>query len=57
MEETIYSDLFIFKFFHELDMKRVLDDGRWTFNQQVLILKKLDINEQLKDAELTDVFI
>lgn len=57
MEETIYPNLFIFKFFHELDMKRVLDDGPWTFNQQVLLLKKLDVDEQLKDVKLSEVFI
>lgn len=57
MEETTYPNLFIFKFFHELDMKMVLNDGPWTFNQQVLLLKKLDINEQLKDVKLTEIFI
>lgn len=45
MEETVYPNLFIFKFFHDPDIKRVLDDGPWTFNQQVLLLKKLDTNE------------
>lgn len=57
MEETKISNLFIFKFFHELDVKRVLDDGPWTFNQQVLLLKKLDLDEQLKDIKLTDIFM
>lgn len=45
MEETSFSNIYIFKFFHELDIKRVLDDGPWTFNQQVLVLKRLDANE------------
>lgn len=57
MEETSFPNLFIFKFFHELDVKRVLDDGPWTFNQQVLLLKRLDMNEQLKDVHLSDVFM
>lgn len=57
MEESNYPNLFIFKFFHELDIKRVLDDGPWTFNQQVLLLKKLDVNEQLKDVKLTDLYM
>lgn len=57
MEETMYPNLFIFKFFHELDIKRVLDDGPWTFNEQALLLKKLDIGEQLKDIRLTEMFI
>lgn len=57
MEETVYPNLFIFKFFHDLDVERVLDDGPWTFNQHVLLLKKLDMSEQLKDITLSDLFI
>ncbi|KAK1404491.1 hypothetical protein POM88_004096 [Heracleum sosnowskyi] len=57
MEETSFPNLFMFKFFHELDIKRVLDDGPWTFNQQVLLFKRMDVNEQLKDIRLTDVYL
>lgn len=36
MEETNILNLFLFKNFHEMDMKRVLDDDAWTFNNQAL---------------------
>lgn len=57
IEETNYPNLFIFKFFHPLDMQRVLDDGPWTFNQQVLLHKKLDEGEQLSVIKLSELHI
>ncbi|KAL9441583.1 hypothetical protein AB3S75_020141 [Citrus x aurantiifolia] len=38
--------LFLFHFFHEVDLKHVIDLGPWTFDQHVLILKRLGENEQ-----------
>lgn len=57
MEETNQPNMFLFKFFHDLDVQRVLNDGPWTFNQQVLLVKRLDVDEQLKDVKLTELFI
>lgn len=57
MEETSYPNLFIIKFFHKLDMQRVLDDGPWTFNQQVLLIKKLDGEEQLSELNISELYI
>ncbi|WOG91293.1 hypothetical protein DCAR_0310541 [Daucus carota subsp. sativus] len=57
MEETSYPNLFIIKFFHKLDMQRVLDDGPWTFNQQVFLLKKLEGEEQLSELKISELFI
>lgn len=57
MEETNRTNIFLFKFFHDLDLQRVLNDGPWTFNQQVLIIKKLNMNEQLKDVNLSELYI
>lgn len=57
MEETNMMNMFLFRFFHELDMQRVLNNGPWTFNQQVLLIKKLNIDEQLKDIKLTEIYI
>lgn len=53
MEETDRMNMFLFKFFHDRDMQRVLDDGPWTFNQQVLLIKKFNMDEQLKDVKLS----
>ncbi|XP_050217745.1 uncharacterized protein LOC126668598 [Mercurialis annua] len=41
--EMLESNLFLFKFYHEMDMKRVVDDGPWTFEQNLLITKRLVI--------------
>lgn len=57
MEETNVPNMFLFKFFHELDMQRVLDDGPWTFNSQALVVKKLEVGEQLSDVKLVDLFM
>lgn len=57
MEETSYPNLFIFKFFHVMDMQRVLNDGPWTFNQQVLLLKKLEGDEQMSQIKIKDLYI
>lgn len=57
MEETSVQNMFLFKFFHDLDVQRVLNDGPWTFNQQVLLLKKLEGDDQLQNIRLSDLFI
>ncbi|WOG81791.1 hypothetical protein DCAR_0100942 [Daucus carota subsp. sativus] len=57
MEETTQMNMFLFKFFHERDMQRVLEDGPWTFNQQVLLVKKFNADEQLKDIELLELYM
>ncbi|KAL9432690.1 hypothetical protein AB3S75_027667 [Citrus x aurantiifolia] len=44
--------LFLFQFFHEVDVKRVLESGPWTFDQHILILKRLKENEQPQNVLL-----
>ncbi|EEF30381.1 conserved hypothetical protein [Ricinus communis] len=43
----ISSTLFLFQFFHEIDMKRVINSGPSTFEQHLLLLKQLEQDEQL----------
>lgn len=57
MEETSQLNMFLFKFFHERDVQRVLEDGPWTFNQQVLLIKRFNADEQLKDVKLSELCI
>lgn len=57
MEETIFPNLFLFKFFHELHMRRVLDDGPWTFNNQALMIKRLEMGEQLSEIKLKELYM
>lgn len=49
--------VFVFKFFHDLDVQSVLDDGPWIFNRQVLLVKKLDDDNQLHNIKMVDLFI
>ncbi|XVF83422.1 hypothetical protein PTKIN_Ptkin16aG0485400 [Pterospermum kingtungense] len=39
------SQMFLFQFFHELDLKRVLEGSPWTFDNHLLILHKLGPEE------------
>ncbi|KAK6149692.1 hypothetical protein DH2020_017217 [Rehmannia glutinosa] len=48
-------NLFLFQFFHELDLSRVLSNGPWTFDNLLLIIKRLFIGEQPSKAELFHV--
>lgn len=57
MEETTQMNTFIFKFFHDRDLKRILDEGPWTFNQQPLLIRKLNADEQIKDLKLTELYM
>ncbi|XP_074363906.1 uncharacterized protein LOC141704580 [Apium graveolens] len=57
VEETSVPNLFLFKFFHELGLQRVLDDRPWTFNNQALVVKKLEIGEQLTEIKLNGLYI
>lgn len=57
MEESNVPNLFLFRFFHEFDMQRVLDDGPWTFNNQALMVRRLEMGEQLSDIRLNELYI
>ncbi|XWS54770.1 hypothetical protein CRYUN_Cryun10bG0117700 [Craigia yunnanensis] len=35
--------LFLFQFFHEMDLERVVKGGPWTFNQNLLLTSRLEI--------------
>ncbi|KAJ9140803.1 hypothetical protein P3X46_031403 [Hevea brasiliensis] len=39
--ESDGGGLYVFQFFHEVDMNRVLDMRPWTFNNQLLIIEKV----------------
>lgn len=43
---------FLFQFYHEWDMERVLQNGPWTFDGYLLVLKKMDIGEAIADVVL-----
>lgn len=37
--------LYLFRFFHEKDIARIIDDGPWTYEQSLLILRRLEPHE------------
>lgn len=38
---------YLFKFFHEIDIERVINGVPWTFNNHLLIIHRLEENEDL----------
>nr|GMD36157.1 uncharacterized protein LOC109167503 [Ipomoea batatas] len=39
--KDLQNNTFLFQFFHELDMQRALEDGPWSFEQNLLVLSKI----------------
>ncbi|XP_019198404.1 PREDICTED: uncharacterized protein LOC109192285 [Ipomoea nil] len=45
MAREVSHNLFIFYFFHEVDLLRVIEDGPWSFEQSLLLLQRVEQNE------------
>ncbi|KAH9752557.1 CCHC-type domain-containing protein [Citrus sinensis] len=50
--KDLSPSLFLFQFFHEVDVKRVIDSCPWTFDQHILLVKRLEENEQPRNVPL-----
>ncbi|KAK6156010.1 hypothetical protein DH2020_010258 [Rehmannia glutinosa] len=52
-------NLFLFQFFHEVDISRVQSNGPWTFDNALLLTKRLSIGEQPSKIPLffTDLWV
>lgn len=48
----IATNLYVFKFYHEVDVKRVLEDGPWSYENNMLILKLLGPSENPQEVAL-----
>ncbi|KAH9708700.1 reverse transcriptase domain-containing protein [Citrus sinensis] len=44
--------LFLFQFFHKIDINRVIDSGPWTFDQHILIVQRLGAEDQPQQVPL-----
>ncbi|KAL9411935.1 hypothetical protein AB3S75_045523 [Citrus x aurantiifolia] len=44
--------MFLFQFFHEIDVRRVFDSGPWTFDQHILLVHRLGAEEQPQNVPL-----
>ncbi|XVF36543.1 hypothetical protein REPUB_Repub19eG0066800 [Reevesia pubescens] len=40
--KDLSPSLFLFQFFHKLDVERVIKGGPWTFNQNLLFMRQLE---------------
>ncbi|KAK9283688.1 hypothetical protein L1049_011938 [Liquidambar formosana] len=47
-------NLFVFQFNHPLDRRRVLDNGPWTFDKSLVLLKDFQRDVQLLDIKMED---
>ncbi|KAJ9141031.1 hypothetical protein P3X46_031615 [Hevea brasiliensis] len=47
------NNVYLFQFFHELDVERVLKGGPWNYQQQPILLHELQPNEKPREVELT----
>ena len=46
---------YLFQFYHEVDVIGVLDDRLWTFNQHLLVLKRVTAEDQVDKVALDHV--
>jgi 14-3-3 protein epsilon len=49
------AGLFLFQFAHEMDMDAVLNGGPWSFNNQMLIIKRVQLGVQIENIPLYHV--
>lgn len=53
--KVISNNLFIFQFFHEKDISRILSEGPWAFENATLVLKRLNEGDQPMNVVLNQV--
>ncbi|MCH93853.1 DUF4283 domain protein, partial [Trifolium medium] len=53
--EEAYPGLFIFKFFHQLDVQHILKQGPWSFDNHTLVLNTLSDEEDPREVPLFNV--
>lgn len=45
--KELKHNIFIFQFYHEVDIKRVIDDSPWTFGRLQLVFERLKPGDEL----------
>ena len=53
--QDLAPNLFLFQFFHEMDLQCVMKNGPWNSNNHLLLMKRLEKGEQPTRMKLTDV--
>ncbi|KAL8094551.1 hypothetical protein AgCh_036179 [Apium graveolens] len=49
------TNLYLFQFYHEVDVKRVMEGYPWSFNRRALIMARLKENENPRSVELNTI--
>jgi hypothetical protein len=53
--EEAYPNLFVFRFFHQLDVQHILKQGPWSFDNHTLVLNILPDDVDPRDVQLFNV--
>ncbi|KAF4374776.1 hypothetical protein F8388_020297 [Cannabis sativa] len=53
--KILEQNRFLFQFYHEIDIQRVINGSPWTFDRKHLILKRLKAGDNLKMVELDTI--
>jgi 14-3-3 protein epsilon len=53
--EEVYPGLFIFKFYHQLDVQHILKQGPWSFDNHTLVLNTISDDEDPREVPLFNV--
>lgn len=50
--KEIQQNLYFFQFFHEADVQRTVEDGPWSYEQNLLVIRRLKPNEEPHEVAL-----
>lgn len=53
--KELRPNLYLFQFFHEIDIARVMEDGPWSYEQNLLVLHRLQLDESPVEVELNTI--
>lgn len=53
--KELEANLYLFQFYHELDVKRVLEGSPWSFNRRALVMARMQEGENLRNINLNNM--
>lgn len=53
--KALEVNLFVFQFYHEIDIRRVIDGSPWSFNRKVLLISRLQENFNPRCVQLNTI--
>lgn len=55
--KEIETNLYVFQFFHEIDLKRVVEGSPWSFSHKVLIIARMKEGEVPTEVKLNALYL